>query len=133
MTRWFVATLALLMVLSSALVAEEKPKDTKRAAKTRKLLKKKVEEVDFDNFPLSECLEELKEYVPGFTYKFGTGVSRNQKIKYKAKNKTLAEILDGMFKKPELGYYVKSKLKDAYDGVVYIRQGNERGYPKKKD
>jgi hypothetical protein len=45
-----------------------------------------------------------------------------------ADKKTLAEVLDGMFKKNGYGYIVVSKEGNAYDGTLLIKQGKERGY-----
>ena len=50
-----------------------------------------------------------------------------------AKDKSVEEVLDGMFKKNGLGYIVISKKNNAYDGLVQIKQGPERGYEKGKE
>ena len=56
--------------------------------------------------------------MPGITilYDAKGGVSGNQAINYEGKDVTLADALDGMFKKNGLGYYIRSGAKDAYDG-----------------
>jgi hypothetical protein len=114
--------------------ADDKPEDSAAAAKMRKLLKTKIE-VDFKDTRLEDAMDEIKEQVKGFKFLLDTkgGVSRNQPITYKAKGKTIEDVLDEMFKKPELGYIVISKKGTAYDGLVQVRKGKERGYEKKKD
>jgi hypothetical protein len=126
------AILCCFALFASA--AEDKPDDSVKAAKTRKLLKTKIE-VDFKDTRLEDAMEEIKEQVKGFRFLLDTkgGVSRNQPITYKAKGKPVEEVLDEMFKKPELGYFVISKKGNAYDGLVQVRKGKERGYEKKKD
>jgi hypothetical protein len=53
----------------------------------------------------------------------------NQKITYTAKDRPLEQVLNGIFTKVGLGYYVLSKEKDRYDGWVILKPGQERGYP----
>jgi hypothetical protein len=128
-----VLSAAVLLCTALASVAGDKPEDTPNAAKMRKLLKTKIS-VDFKDTRLEDAMEEIKEEVKGFKFLLDTkgGVSRNQTITYKAKDKTVEEILDEMFKKPELGYIVISRKGNAYDGLVQVRKGKERGYEKKK-
>ena len=79
-------------------------------------------------------MDEIKDAVKGFKFKLDTknGVSRNITLTYKAKDKTVKDILDEMLKKPALGYIVISKKGTAYDGLVEIRKTDERGYEKSK-
>lgn len=125
-------TFSLLAICLAPVAAADK--DTKKAARTRKLLEKKIS-VDWEDERLEDVLLDIKDLVSGFTYKLDVkgGVSRNSKFTYAAKQKTVAEILDGLFKKKGLGYYVISNKANAYDGVLWIKQGDERGYPKKKE
>lgn len=126
--------LAALLALVAALAAQDdKPKDTPAAAKTRKLLKTKVE-VEYKDTRLEDVVDDLKDQVKGLSIRLDTkgGVSRNSTFTYKAKGKTLEEVLDGLFTKPGLGYYVISKKGDAYDGSIWVKQGKERGYPNGK-
>lgn len=106
--------------------------DTVAATKTRKLLKTKIS-VDWKEVSLQDILDEIKDEVKGLKFLIDGkgGVSRNQKLTYKGKDKTVEEILDGLLTKPELGYVIISKKADAYDGLVQIRKGSERGKPKK--
>ncbi len=120
---------AALTLFAGVAVAE----DTSAAAKTRKLLKKKIT-VDYKDEKLSDVVDDLKEQVKGLKFLIDTagGVSRNRTITYKAKDKSVEDILDGMLKKPALGYIVISRKGNAYDGLVQIRNSDERGYEKNK-
>jgi len=128
-TRLCLPLALLLAVVVSPARADE---DTPAAAKTRKLLKEKIT-VDFKDLRLEDCLDEIKEQVKGLKTVYAVGVSRNQTITFMAKDKTVEEVLDGMFKKNGLGYIVISKKNNAYDGLVQIKQGPERGYEKGKE
>ena len=57
------------------------------------------------------------------------GVNHNKPITYTCKDKTVEEVLTDVLGKNGWGYYVHSQ-KDAYDGDLYIKVGEERGYPK---
>jgi hypothetical protein len=57
------------------------------------------------------------------------GVSANQTITYTAKDVPLSDALGAMFKKNGLGFLVISKKGNAYDGILQIKQGKERGRP----
>ncbi len=132
--RILLSTAMLCCFVLASNAAGDKQDDSPNAAKTRKLLKNKIE-VDFKDTRLEDAMDEIKEQVKGFKFLLDTkgGVSRNQPITYKAKGKTVEEVLDEMFKKPELGYIIISKKGTAYDGLVQVRKGKERGYEKKKD
>jgi len=120
------ASVLLLGGIAAVVLAE----DTPEAAALRKVLDSKVKEVKFADQRLEEVLEELKDTVKGFKFKLDSkgGVSRNQKVSYAGKDKTVHEILDGLFTKNGLGYYVISGKNDAYNGLLFIKQGKERGY-----
>ena len=127
-------TLAALfaLCLTGAYAAGVSSLSLSAAAKTRKLLKKKVE-CSYKDTRLEDVVEDLKSQIDGLKMQLDTkgGVSRNQAITYKAKGVTLEEALDAMFKKNGLGYIVISGKKNAYDGSIQIRQGKERGRPLK--
>jgi len=119
------------LVIAVAVAAAEK--DTAAAANTRKKLLTKVT-VDFKDEHLSECLKEIARQIDEATdaklsFFYDTGVSQNQRVTYSGKDQSVADALDGMFKKNSLGYIVFAKDKDRYDGWLKIKQGNERGYP----
>jgi len=113
---------ALYLAVSASSAADDSPK----VAETRKKLTEKVT-VEFKDTKISDVISELKEMTNvSFRLKAGE-VSNNLTITFKAKDVTLAEALDGMFKKNGLGYFVITKEK-AYEGSVLIKQGKERGY-----
>jgi hypothetical protein len=123
-----VALIALLAAPTGVRAADE---DSPKAAATRKLLKKKID-VDFDDIRLEEVVDEIKEKVPGLKFILDSkgGVSRNSKLTFKGKGKTVEEVLDGLFKKTDLGYFVISKKNNAYDGLVKINKSAARGFEK---
>jgi len=132
MQRLFVLTVACLFALTGVHAADkDKEEDTPKAAKTRKLLQTKIT-VDFKDAGLGEIVDEIKEdHVKGLKIIIDSkgGVSQNTKITYSGKDVTLAEALDKMFAKNDLGYIVISKKGTAYDGALQIKKGKERGYP----
>jgi len=106
--------------------------DTTKAANTRKALKTKKITVEFDETSLQEIVDELKEKTGlAFILDLKGGVSRNSKFTYKGKDKTPEEVLNGLFAKNDLGYFIDQSK--AYDGVVKITKGGERGYEKGKE
>src|SRR6266851_868629 len=92
----------LLVVCVSPVSADD---DTPKAAKTRKLIKTTKISVDFKDTRLDDALIEIKDQVKELKTILDTkgGVSRNQTINYVAKDKTVEEVLDGMFAKNGLG------------------------------
>jgi hypothetical protein len=124
----------LFPVIGLALVATflgaADTKDSSVVAATRKKLQTKIN-VEYSNTPLKEVLGDLKQQVADaaggeVSFYLAPGVSMNQTITFKAKDKPVVEVLDGMFKKNGLGYII-SKKKDRYEGWVQIKQGKERG------
>jgi hypothetical protein len=132
--RMFVFSAAALLVLiglSGALHAADKgDDDTPAAKKTREFLTQKVT-CDYKDTPLREVVDDLKEQVKGLHVQIDSkgGVSANQTITYTGKDVPLADALDAMFKKNGLGFLVISKKGNAYDGILQIKQGKERGRP----
>lgn len=128
MIRFLALTTVLVMGLTASAAPED---DTPEAAKTRKLLETKIT-ATWKDVPLREVLEEIRDdHVKGVKFIVDTkgGVSQNQKISFSGKEVTLAEALDKMFAKNGLGYVVISKKGNAYNGLISIKQGKERGYP----
>ena len=128
------------VVFSLAWSAE---KDTPAAAATRKKLQTKIS-VEYKDVSLMEIKDDIKQKVNDATgmdlsiYLDGPGgVSGNSTLSYSAKDKTVAEILDGMLKPSDLGYVVISKgyktYNNRYDGWLLIVKGKERGYPETED
>ena len=125
--------LASGLALSSFLIAEDRPKDSALADKTRTVLLKTKITVEFENKPLKECMSEISGELEGM--KLGrlasypsTGVSMNTRYTYKAKDKPIEDILNEMLKTNDLGYIITSKQGDRYDGWLKLTKGNERGY-----
>jgi hypothetical protein len=122
----------IVLVGVAALFAADK--DTALAANTRtKKLTAKVT-VDFKEEMLDECIKEISRQLDdqgagSLSAAYDVGVSKNQRLSYAGKEQTVAEALDGMFKRPSLGYYVISKDKDRYDGWIKVTRGSERGWP----
>ncbi len=121
-------TLIVLLAAPVAVRADDSPK----AAATRKTLKTKKISVEFDDTRLEEIIEELKEK-SGLKFLLDAkgGVSRNSKLSFKAKDATLEDIFAGLFKTTDLGYFVDQSK--AYDGLIKITKGGERGYEKGKE
>jgi hypothetical protein len=138
--RFLGTALVFGLMLSPARAVD---KDTPAAANTRKKLQTKIS-VDYKDVSLKEIMEDIKQKVndaTGMDLSFYMdnpgGVSNNSTLSYSAKDKTVAEILDGMFKNTDLGYIVISKeyktYKGRYDGWLLIVKGKERGYPEEPD
>ena len=129
MRRFIVSGIVLAVVITAAMAAD-KPRDTPKAASSRAKLKEKVT-VDYTDMSLREVVEDLKTQIQGLPMRIDAkgGVSGNIKITYSAKDKPLEAVLDGMFKKNSLGYFVLSKQGDSEDGSIFItNRGTERGY-----
>ena len=124
-------TLAALVLAAASADVRGADDDTPAAAKTRKLLKKKIS-VDFKDTRIEDAMNEIKDEVKGFKFLLDAkgGVSRNSTLTYKAKDKSVEDILDEMLKKPDLGYIIISKKGNAYDGLIQVRKSKERGTPK---
>src|SRR5258708_797772 len=128
MKRWIGGLVLILFGMVTVWAAEN---DTDAAKKTRdERLLVKVS-VDWKDVPIGDCLkqlvDEMDKGVKGkIEIKFGTGVSMNSKKKFSAKDKTVAEVLDGLLAE-DLGYVVISKKGDKSDGGLMITKGSERG------
>lgn len=137
MHRFLVTTVFLA---SCVAVLAQDVKDTEKAAQTRKLLQTKIS-VDYNDDLLQNVAKDISDRVKDATKKdFPTkidnisGASNNMKVSYTAKDKTVAEVLDGLGKKFDLGYIVingKYKTYAKYDGYLLLTKGTERGYPDK--
>src|SRR5438128_1662797 len=123
--RRFLILSAVFVLCTAAAQAE----DTPAVAKTRDKLKQKIS-VEFKDTQLKDVVDELKDKVEGLTFLLDQkgGVSGNKKFTYKAADKPLEGILDEMFKKENLGYYVIGKEEKAYEGSIRVKVGNERGF-----
>ena len=128
------------VTLSSAWAAE---KDSPAATATRKKLQAKIS-VEYKDVSLKEIMDDIKQKVSDATgsdlsYWLDNpgGVSNNSTLSFSAKDKSVADILDGLFKNNGLGYIVVSKeyknYKGRYDGWLLIVKGKERGFPETED
>jgi hypothetical protein len=124
--------LSCTLIALFAVPAPSRADDTTKAAATRKVLKTKKITVDFDDVRLEEIVEDLKEKT-GLKFLLDSkgGVSRNSKFSYKGKDQTLEEVFAGLFAKSDLGYFIDQSK--AYDGLIKITKGGERGYEKGKE
>jgi hypothetical protein len=141
--------IAFLLSLGSFSVraADEKPKDTEKAAATRKALDSKVT-VDWKEEKLQDALDELGKKIKdasGTEVKVGidskvSGATRNAKVTFASKDKPVKELLEAFCKANGYGYivvsgtYTAGKKPPAYpakewDGALLITKGDERGYP----
>jgi hypothetical protein len=131
MRRHLLGWSVLLAGVGTLLAAD---KDTPLAAHTRtKKLQTKIT-VDYQDQMLREAFADISKQLEdagagSLSVKYDTGVSMNQRVTYKGANQTVADVLDGILKRNNLGYVVVSKDKDRYDGWLLVKQGNERGYP----
>lgn len=129
--RFIVAgSLLLVGLMGLVCIAETSAADdTAKAAATRKLLSKKVS-LKFKSEFLKDILDEIQDQVKGVKFQVDTkgGVSRNKRMTIECKDAPLEEALDKMLGKEDLGYIVISDAKNAYDGLIMIKMGKERGY-----
>jgi hypothetical protein len=125
--RRFLVACPLLLVAAGVLWGAE---DTKKAAEMRKLLKTKVS-FKWKDTPFGDVVTEMKEQVKGLRVHVDNkgGVNNNKPVTASYKDQPLEEVLADLLGKYGWGYYVNNK-KDAYDGDIFIRIGEERGYPK---
>src|SRR5437588_10844989 len=129
--RRFIVVCSVFALLVTGFWAFGKEKESAKAAATRKKLQEKIS-VDYQDEPIRNVVDDLKSKVKGLGSKIvwvGGGVCGNITLSCKAEDKTLAEILDTLFKGKDLGYVVVSKEGNAYDGALLIKKGKERGYP----
>jgi hypothetical protein len=123
-------TAAVLALSAAAVVAQDKArKDSPAAAATRKKLQEIKVTVDYKDERLEDVLKDLKnqaETVSFWPDKEG-GVSLNQTFTYKATDKPLAEVLDELFKKNDLGYVIGQAKDKRYDGWIIVKKGKFRG------
>ena len=112
------AILGAFLSWTSTMAQETDTKVIPAAKKTRELLK-----------ILKDAVQELKDQVKGLVIRIDSkgGVSQNGKLTFKASDKPVSEVLEGMFAKNGLGYVIINNAKDAYPGAIMIKQGKERG------
>jgi hypothetical protein len=135
MCRLLGSSVLLAICIGSLFAAP--PKDTAAAAATRKQLQTKVS-VDYEKATLAEIQKDLVKKVKtagGGDLKMqidnSGGVSGITLFTFKAKDKPVAEILDKLFDKTDLGYLIipgSYRNYKRHDGYLLIVKGKERGY-----
>lgn len=130
---------AIVLVLGSTLLYAQAT-DSPKAAASRKLLETKIA-VDYSDTLLQEVAKDIADQVKSVSGKelltkidTNSGASVNSKITHKGKG-TVAQVLDELGKKNDLGYIIINKeykaYKGKYDGYLLITKGKERGFPSK--
>ena len=90
---------------------------------------------DYTDTPTRDVLDDLESQVKGvkfITAKDGT-IKLNHSFTFSAKDITLADALDKLLGPLDWGYIVVSQKGSAYNGLIKIEGGKERGYPAEKD
>ena len=135
--RWLkvAGVLALAVCGVGVIVAQE----SNAAKTTRKKLQQKVT-VDFKDEGTKAVIEQVfgeMDKAPKFKIDNASGVSNNTKLTYKAKDKSVEQILNDISDKLDCGWYVVSNAaNNKVDGSVVIRKntkGKERGYEAGKE
>src|SRR5262245_53840855 len=119
----------LVVVLFAGSPAFAEDKLTEAAAKTENERLKVKTSVDWKNLFLAECINELVSAINDadlgkidVKYDAAGGVSRNTRMTYSAKNKTVGEILDEFLTANDLKYSIISKKGDKTDGGLLIKK-----------
>src|SRR4029453_11705026 len=109
------------------------------AKTTRKKLQQKIT-VEFKEEGTKAVIDQIAgemDKAPKFKIDNASGVSNNTKITYKAKDKTVEQVLNDICDKLDCGWYVVSNAaNNKVDGSVVIRKstkGKERGYEAGKE
>jgi hypothetical protein len=118
-----------------ARAADKDSSDTPKAAATRAKLTSTKVEVEWKDTLLRDVLDELfKEKGGGVGFRTDrNAVVLNTKITYKAKDKTIEEVLNDLSEKYEMGWYVTSQQNGGYDGTVWLEKSKARGYAPGKE
>lgn len=131
--------LAVVIVGLGMLTHAAEAQESKAAQATRMKLKQKIS-VEFKEIGTKNIFDEIKgemEKPVNFKIDNASGVSNNTKISYKAKDKTVEQILSEISDKGDFGWVVISNpSNNKIDGWVIIRKsskGKERGYEAGKE
>jgi hypothetical protein len=126
----------LLLPLAFLIQPAEKPapKDSPTADYTRTTLLKVKVTADFKGVSLREALKELAAQVEmnaerPVLWTYPDDINPGQKVTYRCNEKPLETVLDELFTRLKLGYYVVSDEDNARDGWVRVTTGTERGRP----
>lgn len=114
----------LVVAILPVLFVAQPATDTPEAAAMRKLLATRLANVDIAEQRLEDALDHLKNVVKTFDYKLDSqgGVSRNVKVSYRGKDRTLSETLDGLLKPVGLETTIISGKNDADNGRLLIKR-----------
>ena len=131
-------TLTLVLTAFAGPAPSAAAQETPSAKGTRKRLQEKIAAFEVADVRIKDALDDLKrEMSKPISFKIDnvSGISNNMKVTYAAKDKTVAQILNDLCDKYEMGYVVQSKANDRYDGWVILRKGKgkERGYEAGKE
>ncbi len=114
--------------------------DSKAAKSTREKLKQVIADFDAKEIGAKAFFEEVNDKLDksiNFKIDNTTGISNNTKLSFKAKNITVAKLLNDVSDKYEFGWFVVSNVgNNKVDGWVMIRKtdkGKERGYEAGKE
>jgi len=131
----FVGLFAVILGCAAWAMAQE----STAAKTTRKKLQQKIT-VEFKDEGTKAVIDQVAgemDKAPKFRIDNASGVSNNTKITYKAKDKTVEQILNEICDKLDCGWYVVSNdANNKVDGSVVIRKstkGKERGYEAGKE
>ena len=134
-----ISRFALVAVIAGCVYQTASAQESKAAQATRMKLKQKVT-VEWKETGTKQIFDELKgemEKPVNFKVNNASGVSNNTKLTYKAKDKTVEQILNELSDKGDFGWIVISNAaNNKVDGWVEIRKsskGKERGYEAGKE
>ena len=129
------AALAVVVGCVGIVLAQE----STAAKTTRKKLQQKIT-VEFKEERTKDVIESVIgeiDKAPKVRIDNASGVSNNTKLSYKAKDKTVEQVLNEICDKLDCGWYVVSNAaNNKVDGSVVIRKstkGKERGYEAGKE
>ena len=127
--------LALMLGCAAWAVAQE----STAAKTTRKKLQQKIT-VEFKEERTADVIKAVfdeMDKAPKFKIDNGSGISNNTKLSYKAKDKSVEQVLNDVCDKLDCGWYVVSNAaNNKVDGSVVLRKsskGKERGYEAGKE
>ena len=113
--------------------------DSNAAKTTRKKLQQKIS-VEFKEEGTKAVIDQVfgeMDKAPKVKIDNASGVSNNSKVSYKAKEKSVEQVLNDICDKLDCGWYVVSNAgNNKVDGSVVIRKntkGKERGYEAVKE
>ena len=132
-------TLPLVLVSALILAPQTSAQESKAAKATREKLKQKIS-VEFKDIATKDVVAEIFDAMDKpVKHKIltATGISNNSKLTFKAKDKSVEEVLNELSDLAGFGWYVVSNPENnKVDGWIMIRKidkGKERGYEAGKE